>query len=92
MTVFQDAKNKLATAERRAGGNLLVGDLDDILAELGRDPKEMFREMEFMKQVLVVVSTNEAEEFLETYVVVELMFFSSLSATTRSITHNHTRT
>ena len=67
MTLFQDARNKLAAAERRAGGNLLVGDLDDILAELGRDPKEMFRETEFKKCVLVVVATSEEKEFLETY-------------------------
>jgi len=67
ISVFQDAKNKLAAAQRRAGGNLLVSDLNDVLAEIGRDPREMFKEMEFLKRVVVVVQTNEAKKFVETY-------------------------
>ena len=67
VAAYQDAKNKLSAAQRRMGGNLLVADLNDVLAELGRDPREMFREMEFLKRVVVVVQTNEAKKFLETY-------------------------
>lgn len=66
-SALQEAKNKLTTAQRRAGGNLLVADLNDVMAEIGRDPKEVFKEMEFLKRVAVVVPTNDADKFLSTY-------------------------
>jgi len=66
---YQDAKGKLNTLSRKADGNLLVQDIDDIMRAKGFDAREYFKEQagNWRERLLVVVQSSEAKAFEEKY-------------------------
>mmetsp|Transcript_17656 Transcript_17656/g.34742 ORF Transcript_17656/g.34742 Transcript_17656/m.34742 type:complete len:412 (-) Transcript_17656:411-1646(-) len=61
----QERRQRMQALERQKGGNLMVCDLNDVLAP--KVSPEMMHDSHYLKTVVVVVSKNLEKEFLESY-------------------------